>query len=52
MRRLAGGDNMRFMKKVLFILAALAMALSYGCGSKGALYLPDKPAGNIQPTQQ
>jgi predicted small lipoprotein YifL len=52
MRRLTGGDNMRFMKKVLFILAALAMASGYGCGSKGSLYLPDKPPGNTQPTQQ
>lgn len=52
MHRQAGGDNMRFMKKVLFALVALAMVSGYGCGSKGPLYLPDKSPGNTQPAQQ
>lgn len=52
MQRQPGGDNMRFMKKVLLILVALATASGYGCGSKGPLYLPDKGPGNTQPTQQ
>jgi predicted small lipoprotein YifL len=52
MHRPTGGDNMRFMKKVLFILVALAMAAAYGCGSKGPLYLPDKTPAKAQPAQQ
>jgi predicted small lipoprotein YifL len=51
MRRQAGGDNIRFMKKFLFLLVALAMASGYGCGSKGPLYLPDKSPEKTQAAQ-
>jgi len=42
MHRQAGGDNMRFMKKILFVLVALVMVSGY---------LPDKSPGNTQPAQ-